>query len=97
MKKTKVSTMNFSLPQSLRKELDQKVQRLGAYSSTSEYLRELVRRDLQRDAIAQVDALLTEGEASGPLERVDERWWKDRYTELERHRRARVKKQRKRA
>lgn len=90
--------MNFSLPRPLREQLDQKVQRLGAYSSTSEYLRELVRRDLQRDVVAQVDALLTEGEASGSAERVDERWWKDRYAELERHRRERAKKQhRKRA
>jgi len=97
MKKTKVSTMNFSLPRSLREQLDQKVQRLGAYSSTSEYLRELVRRDLQRDAIAQVDALLTEGEASGPPEPIDEQWWKDREADLAKHRRARARQQRKRA
>ena len=92
MKKTKVSTMNFSLPPALRKQLDQKVQRLGAYSSTSEYLRELVRRDLQRDAIAQVDALLSEGEASGPPEPIDEHWWKKRHADLAKHRRAQVKK-----
>lgn len=73
------------------------MQRLGAYSSTSEYLRELVRRDLQRDAIAQVDALLRAGEAAGPPEPIDEQWWKDRYAELARHRRTRAKKQRKRA
>jgi antitoxin ParD1/3/4 len=97
MKKVRVSTMNFSLPPALRAALDQKVRRLGAYSSTSEYLRELVRRDLRGDAIAQVDALLTEGEASGPPEPIDERWWKDRSAQLERHRRARGKKQRKRA
>jgi antitoxin ParD1/3/4 len=92
MKKTKVSTMNFSLPPALRKQLDQKVQRLGAYSSTSEYLRELVRRDLQRDAIAQVDALLSEGEASGPPEPIDEHWWKERHADLAKHRRAPAKK-----
>lgn len=92
MKKTKVSTMNFSLPPALRKQLDQKVQRLGAYSSTSEYLRELVRRDLQRDAIAHVDALLSEGEASGPPERIDEHWWKARHADLAKHRRERAKK-----
>jgi len=92
MKKIKVSTMNFSLPPALRDQLDKKVQRLGAYSSTSEYLRELVRRDLQRDAIAHVDALLTEGEASGPPEPIDEQWWKDRHAALARHRRERAKK-----
>ena len=92
MKKIKVSTMNISLPPALRDQLDKKVQRLGAYSSTSEYLRELVRRDLQRDAIAHVDALLTEGEASGPPEPIDEQWWKDRHAALARHRRERAKK-----
>lgn len=86
MKNAKASTMNFSIPPALRKQLDQKVQRLGAYSSTGEYLRELVRRDLQRDAIAHVDALLSEGEASGPLETIDEQWWKERQADLGKHR-----------
>ncbi len=97
MKKIKVSTMNFSLPPALREQLDKKVQRLGAYSSTSEYLRELVRRDLKRDAIAQVDDLLLEGLASGPSEPVNAAWWEARRAELARHRRERAKKQRKRA
>ncbi len=92
MKKAKVSTLSFSLPPALRKQLDQKVQRLGAYSSTSEYLRELVRRDLQRGAIAHVDALLSEGEASGPPEPIDEHWWKERHTDLAKHRREQGKK-----
>jgi antitoxin ParD1/3/4 len=92
MKNTKVSTMNFSLPPALRKQLDQKVQRLGSYSSTSEYLRELVRRDLHRDAVAHVDALLSEGEASGPPEPINEQWWKGRHADLAKHRRERANK-----
>ncbi len=98
MKKTKVSTMNFSLPAPLREQLDKKVQRLGAYSSTSEYLRELVRRDLARDALTQLDALITEGMNSGPAVRVTPEWWKERHAALAHHRRARAKtRQRKRA
>ena len=98
MKKTKVSTMNFSLPPALREQLDQKVRRLGAYSSTSEYLRELVRRDLKADALDQLDAMISEGMNSGPGERVTPDWWKERYAALARHRRERTKKaQRKRA
>jgi antitoxin ParD1/3/4 len=97
MKRTKVSTMNFSLPRPLREQLDKKVQRLGAYSSTSEYLRELVRRDLKRDAIAHVDELLLEGLASGPSEPINEAWWEARRAELARHRRERAKKHRKSA
>lgn len=98
MKKTKVSTMNFSLPPALRQLLDKKVRRLGAYSSTSEYLRELVRRDLKRDALDQLDALITEGANSGPGIPVTPAWWKERYAVLERHRKERTRRQpRKRA
>jgi len=90
--------MNVSLPAPLRKRLDQKVQELGAYGSTSEYIRELIRRDLARDALSQLDALVTEGVNSGPAVAVTPAWWRDRHAALARHRRDRAKKgQRKRA
>ncbi len=89
--------MNVSLPAPLRARLDEKVQKLGSYGSTSEYVRELIRRDLQRDASAHVDALLAEGLASGPAVPVTPEWWKARRAELARHRRERARKQRKRA
>ncbi|HEX7407310.1 MAG TPA: type II toxin-antitoxin system ParD family antitoxin [Candidatus Binatia bacterium] len=90
--KPRVATMNVSLPAPLRARLDEKVQKLGSYGSTSEYVRELIRRDLQRDAIAHVDALLAEGLAS-PTEPVNAAWWKARRDHLARHRRERAKKQ----
>ena len=93
--KPKLSTMNISLPVPLRTQLEQKVQRLGAYSSTSDYLRELIRRDLRRDAVAQVDQLLLDGLDSGPSQPVTDEWWKERRDALEKHRRARPKKRRK--
>jgi antitoxin ParD1/3/4 len=95
--KARTATMNVSLPAPLRARLDEKVQKLGSYGSTSEYVRELIRRDLQRDAIAHVDALLAEGLASGPSEPVNAAWWEERRAELARHRRERAKKARKRA
>lgn len=95
--KARTATMNVSLPAPLRARLDEKVNKLGSYGSTSEYVRELIRRDLQRDAIAHVDALLAEGFASGPSEPVNAAWWEARRAELARHRRARAKKTRKRA
>jgi antitoxin ParD1/3/4 len=85
--KQQVSTMNISMPTPLRQKLDAKVRRLGAYGSTSDYVRDLIRRDLARDAIARVDVLLSEGEDSGPPEAVDERWWKARHADLAKHRR----------
>ena len=90
--KARTATMNVSLPAPLRARLDEKVQKLGSYGSTSEYVRELIRRDLQRDAIAHVDALLAEGLAS-PTELVDAAWWKARRDHLARHRREKSKTQ----
>jgi antitoxin ParD1/3/4 len=95
--KARVATMNVSLPAPLRARLDKKVQKLGSYGSTSEYVRELIRRDLHRDVLAHLDQLITEG-ASSPTERVTPEWWKERYAALARHRKERAKKQeRKRA
>ena len=82
--KARTATMNVSLPAPLRARLDEKVQKLGSYGSTSEYVRELIRRDLQRDAIAHVDALLAEGLASR-TESVNTAWWKARRDHLVRH------------
>jgi antitoxin ParD1/3/4 len=66
--------MNVSLPVALRTELEKKLER-KAYGTASEYVRELIRKDLQREAIAQVDELLLEGIHSGPaLPMTDHDW-----------------------
>lgn len=72
----KLATMNISLPAALRAQLEKKLTR-HAYSSASEYVRELVRRDLQREAIEKVDALLIEGLNSGPATPMTEGDWQD--------------------
>lgn len=97
--KSRQAFVNVSMPAPLRDRLTKKVQKLGSYGSTSDYIRDLIRRDLDRDAaLAKLDQLITEG-ANSPGELVTAQWWKDRYAELERHRRERAKKapQRKRA
>lgn len=55
-----MSTMNISLPDSLKEFVDNQVGSLG-YSSSSEYMRELVRRERDRQ---QLRGLLLEGAAS---------------------------------
>lgn len=55
-----MSTMNISLPDSLKEFVDSQVGSLG-YSSSDEYLRELIRRDRDRQ---QLRGLLLEGAAS---------------------------------
>lgn len=57
-----MATMNISLPDDLRDFVDAQV-REHAYGSSSEYLRELIRR--QRD-IERLRAALLEGMESGP-------------------------------
>jgi antitoxin ParD1/3/4 len=60
-----MSTMNISLPDSLKAFVDSQVSERG-YGTSSEYVRELIRRDQDR---RQLRALLLEGAASplGPL------------------------------
>jgi antitoxin ParD1/3/4 len=90
--KAKLSTMNISLPSPLREQLDAKVNRLGSYGSTSEYLRELIRRDLQRDAVDQVAQLLMDGVTSGPVEPMTTQWRKARRDALAKQQRSRSRK-----
>lgn len=59
--------MNVSLPAEMRAFVDGKV-REGAYSSTSEYVRELIRRDQDRQRLRQ---LLLDGAASPPVGAAD--------------------------
>jgi antitoxin ParD1/3/4 len=58
-------TMNISLTQDLKSFVDTRMQAKG-YSSTSEYVRDLVRRDIERQTEERFKALIEEGIASGP-------------------------------
>lgn len=58
-----MGTMNISLPDAMKRFVDKQV-RDGAYAGSSEYVRELIRKD--RD-VAKLRALLDEGAAS-PVE-----------------------------
>ena len=57
--------MSFALPESLRDYVDARV-RSGEYGNTSEYLRDLIRRDQQAQAARRLRDLITEGLESGP-------------------------------
>ncbi len=67
-----ITTINISLPKKLRASMERKIRR-QAYASASEYLRDLIRKDLQAQAIEQVDQLLLEG-LNSPAEPYDEKW-----------------------
>ena len=62
--------MSFALPEPLRAYIDERV-RSGNYGNTSEYLRELVRRDQKEQAMAHLRDLISEGLESGPPRPLD--------------------------
>lgn len=60
-----MATMNISLPDELKAFAEAAVSD-GRYSTVSDYMRDLIRTDeKKRRAIAQIQAALDEGEASG--------------------------------
>lgn len=76
-----MSTLNISLPQSMRAFVDERVAS-GGYSTASEYIRELVREDQKRRAAERLDALLLEGLDSGKPVEVTDEWWARKKAEL---------------
>jgi antitoxin ParD1/3/4 len=56
--------MSFALPESMREYVDARV-RAGDYGNTSEYLRELIRRDQHDQAAQRLRNLIADGLASG--------------------------------
>lgn len=63
----RMSTMNISLPDHLKSFVDEQVAGRG-YGTSSEYIRELIRRDQDRLALRR---LLLDGASSAPTEPVD--------------------------
>lgn len=56
--------MSFALPAELREYVDARVGS-GEYGNTSEYLRELIRRDQQAQAALRLRCLIADGLESG--------------------------------
>lgn len=63
-----MSTMNISLPEALKSFVDEQVESRG-YGTSSEYVRELIRRDQDRQRLR---TLLLEGASSAPTKPVSE-------------------------
>lgn len=62
-----MTTMNISLPDTLKAFVDEQVGRRG-YGTSSEYVRELIRRDLDKQTLR---GLLLAGAASTPAAPVE--------------------------
>ena len=57
--------MSFARPESVREYIDNRVS-AGNYGNTSEYIRDLVRRDQEEQTKKRLRDLIEEGLASGP-------------------------------
>jgi antitoxin ParD1/3/4 len=80
-----LASLNISLPQPLKDYVEAQVKE-GGYSTPSEYVRELVRRDRKQRAEERLEALLLEGLNSGePIEITPEYWENKRQQLIERH------------
>ncbi len=69
-----MTTMNISLPEALKLFIDTQV-RVGGYSTSSEYVRELVREDQRKKLEQRLSLLLLEGFESGEYIAADMDYW----------------------
>jgi antitoxin ParD1/3/4 len=67
--------MNISLPENLKGFVDSQVQ-AGGYSTSSEYIRELIREDQKKKLEQRLSLLLLEGMQSGEPVAADAAYWK---------------------
>jgi antitoxin ParD1/3/4 len=68
-----MSTMNISLPETLKAFIDDQVATRG-YASASQYLRELIRHEQDR---LRFRDLIAEGLGSGPATEVEDSFFED--------------------
>ncbi|WP_419808784.1 type II toxin-antitoxin system ParD family antitoxin [Sphingomonas sp.] len=72
-----MATMNISLPDQMKAWVEEQAAD-GRYSNSSDYVRDLIRRDrVRREKIAAMDEMIAEGLASGISERSVEEIWQD--------------------
>lgn len=76
-----MATMNVSLPSAMKEWIERQAE-TGRYSNVSDYVRDLIRRDQQRqEAMAALQAAITEGVQSGPPTPLDATAFKLRMRE----------------
>lgn len=67
--------MNISLPEALRRWVDQEVQHRG-YGTASEFVRDMIRRERQKSIAAQLDQELLRA-VQTPVSEMKESDWND--------------------
>ena len=77
-----MGTMNISLPDSLKEFVERQVAH-GGYGTSSEYVRELIRKDQDR---ARLRSLIIEGAASAPAAPADDAYFDHLRTRIRQQR-----------
>ena len=73
-----MGTMNISLPDPMKSWVEDQT-KSGRYANSSDYVRDLIRRDqARREAIAEVQAAVDAGIASGAAKPLDRQAFKER-------------------
>lgn len=76
-----MATMNVSLPDAMRSWIQDQLE-TGQYASSSDYIRDLIRRDQQRqERVRALQAAITEGLESGVGQEFDLQAFKKRMLE----------------
>ena len=76
-----MTTVNISLPDSMRDFINEQLEK-GGYSTTSEYIRLLIRQDLEKVQKSRIEKLLLEGLDSGETIEITDEWWEQKRTQL---------------
>jgi antitoxin ParD1/3/4 len=82
-KKFTMNTMNIAIPKDLKSFVQRQVERRG-YSSVSEYVRDLIRGDQERQAMTALEAEFLRGLDSGPSTPMTKQDWQDIREEVRR-------------
>ena len=67
-------TLSIALPDTLRTYVSQRVAS-GEFGNTSEYMRDLIRKDQREQRLTRLRTLLEDGLSSGPAEPLTPAFW----------------------
>ena len=76
-----MASLNISLPAPLREWIESQIKG-GRYGNASEYVRELIRRDQERQAQQRLEQMLLEGVKSGKASPLTRRDWAELRTDV---------------
>ena len=81
---TSMTSMNISLPKELKDYVERRTS--GSYSTPSEFIRDLIRRDREKTAQERFEDMIEDGLNSEPMV-ADEKYWAEFKAEIAERRR----------